>query len=181
MLQILKSVSLSPSLSLSLFVLFLILVCWTDLNESKIEVSLTLLLTSAFIFYNDCFVIWVKTNNWLAYMPGSQEQLKISCCMRSTEPPWPNDWVFVYELSGSGFESSCSHINTTVFNNWLKTKIKIKICRQWFSLYIETFWCFTKFSFHHNWNAARLLLISPVYTSWLTSFQTNGKLLKNWN
>ena len=22
---------------------------------------------------------------------------------------WPNGWVFVYELSGSGFESSCSH------------------------------------------------------------------------
>ena len=24
---------------------------------------------------------------------------------------WPNDWVFVYELSGSGFESSCSERN----------------------------------------------------------------------
>ena len=24
---------------------------------------------------------------------------------------WPNGWVFVYELSGFGFESSCSHIN----------------------------------------------------------------------
>ena len=23
-------------------------------------------------------------------------------------PVWPNDWLFVYELSGSGFESSCS-------------------------------------------------------------------------
>ena len=22
---------------------------------------------------------------------------------------WPNGWVFVYELSGSEFESSCSH------------------------------------------------------------------------
>ena len=28
------------------------------------------------------------------------------------EPPvWPNGWVFVYKLSGSGFESSCSHLN----------------------------------------------------------------------
>ena len=26
-------------------------------------------------------------------------------------PIWPNGWVFVYELSGSGFESSCSHLN----------------------------------------------------------------------
>ena len=23
---------------------------------------------------------------------------------------WPNDCVFVYELSGSGFESSCNHL-----------------------------------------------------------------------
>ena len=26
-------------------------------------------------------------------------------------PVWPNIWVFVYELSGSGFECSCSHLN----------------------------------------------------------------------
>ena len=25
-------------------------------------------------------------------------------------PAWPNGWVFFYELSGSGFESSCSHL-----------------------------------------------------------------------
>ena len=26
-------------------------------------------------------------------------------------PVWLNGWVFVYELSGYGFESSCSHLN----------------------------------------------------------------------
>ena len=26
-------------------------------------------------------------------------------------PAWPNGWVFVYELSDSGFESSCSHLH----------------------------------------------------------------------
>ena len=26
-------------------------------------------------------------------------------------PVWPNCWVFVYELNGSGFESSCCHVN----------------------------------------------------------------------
>ena len=26
-------------------------------------------------------------------------------------PPWLNGWMFVYELSGCGFESSCSHLN----------------------------------------------------------------------
>ena len=27
-----------------------------------------------------------------------------------SNPVWPNGWVFDYELSGSGFESSCSHL-----------------------------------------------------------------------
>ena len=27
-------------------------------------------------------------------------------------PVWSNGWVFVYELSGSGFESSCSDLNS---------------------------------------------------------------------
>ena len=27
---------------------------------------------------------------------------------------WPNGWVFVYKLSGSGFESSCIHLNFTL-------------------------------------------------------------------
>ena len=29
----------------------------------------------------------------------------------STQPVWLNGWVFVYDLSGCGFESSCSHLN----------------------------------------------------------------------
>ena len=31
--------------------------------------------------------------------------------VRYLNPVWPNGWVFLYELSGSGFESSCSHLN----------------------------------------------------------------------
>ena len=26
-------------------------------------------------------------------------------------PVWPNGWVFIYELSGCGFEARCSHLN----------------------------------------------------------------------
>ena len=33
-------------------------------------------------------------------------------------------------------------------------------------------WCFTKFSFHHNWNNVRLLLMSMVYTGCLTNCRT---------
>ena len=29
-------------------------------------------------------------------------------------PVWPNGWLFVYELSGSGFESSCSHLKCAI-------------------------------------------------------------------
>ena len=39
-------------------------------------------------------------------------------------------------------------------------------------IYFETFWCFTKFSFHYKWNDARLLLTSMVNTCCLTSCRT---------
>ena len=32
-------------------------------------------------------------------------------------PVWPNGWAFIYELSGSGFESSCSQ-STLNFKDW---------------------------------------------------------------
>ena len=38
--------------------------------------------------------------------------------------------------------------------------------------HLVTFLCFKKFFFHHNWNAARLLVINMVYTSWFTSNRT---------
>ena len=44
------------------------------------------------------------------------------------------------------------------------------------SWFFETFRCFTKFSFHHKWNNGRLLLISMVYTSCLTSCRTTSPL-----
>ena len=40
-------------------------------------------------------------------------------------PVWPNGWVFVYELSGSGFESSCSHLK--IFQKKKKKEKKRKI------------------------------------------------------
>ena len=45
----------------------------------------------------------------------------------------------------------------------------VKGTLQSFSWYFETFWCFTKFSFHQKWNNAPLLLINMVYMScWTT-------------
>ena len=32
----------------------------------------------------------------------------------TTWPVWLNGWVFVYDLSGCGFQCSCSHLNFTI-------------------------------------------------------------------
>ena len=56
--------------------------------------------------------------------------------------------------------------------NWSKMFSKL----QSFSWYFKNFWCFTKFFFHQKWNSARLLLTNTVYTSCLTSCQTNQDL-----
>ena len=37
---------------------------------------------------------------------------------------WLNARVFVYKLSGSGFESRCCHIKKTTFNNIINIEIK---------------------------------------------------------
>ena len=65
-----------------------------------------------------------KLSKWLScalstYLYGAFD------CMHHTDkywehssiiwPIWPNGWVFVYELSSSGFESSCSHLKTSDF------------------------------------------------------------------
>ena len=36
-------------------------------------------------------------------------------------PVWPNGWVFVYELSGFGFESSCSHLKELQIKHFRST------------------------------------------------------------
>ena len=41
---------------------------------------------------------------WLVWLNGYMASL-------ANWPVWLNGWVFVYELSGCGFESSCSHLN----------------------------------------------------------------------
>ena len=43
---------------------------------------------------------------------------------------------------------------------------------QSFYYHSETILCFNKFSFHHKWNDAQLLLINKVYMNCLTSCPT---------
>ena len=56
---------------------------------------------------------WTRTQNHLVRKRTlntqlCSEYLSIWCIWRTV---WPNAWVFVYELSGSESESSCSHLN----------------------------------------------------------------------
>ena len=49
--------------------------------------------------WSDCN--WIRTHNHLVH--------KRTLNHLAIWPAWLNGWVFVYELSGCGFESSCSH------------------------------------------------------------------------
>ena len=40
------------------------------------------------------------------------------CCWTHNRPAWLNGWVFAYELSGCGFESSCSYLNSGGISNF---------------------------------------------------------------
>ena len=59
---------------------------------------------------------------------------------------------------------------------WKNIRIFLILGLQSLSEYFETFWCFTKFSFHHKWKYARLLLRKMVYTNCFTSCQTTSDL-----
>ena len=38
---------------------------------------------------------------------------------------WLNGWVFVYELSGCGFESRCCHLIATGLSDFHKIKVRV--------------------------------------------------------
>ena len=56
---------------------------------------------------------------------------------------WPNVWVFVYELSGSGFESSCSQATECglkAYVTWQEYTVSRmdQIARKWNSIHINS-------------------------------------------
>ena len=63
---------------------------------------------------------WTRTQNHL-FHKRVPDMIRIYSQMHRTDrysqhssiiwPVWPNGWAFVHELSGCGFESSCSHLN----------------------------------------------------------------------
>ena len=96
---------------------------------------------AAFFSVSDCN--WTRTHDHLTRK-------------RTFYPVWLNDWVFVYELSGCGFESSCSYLNFK-FRACFKQGVPWHSCdfRVW--IHFETRTC-------HNKN------IKPVSFSVLSFF-----------
>ena len=47
-------------------------------------------------------------------------------------PVWPNGWVFVSELSGFGFKSSCSHLSSLDVADILDQPLMTRFGKKWF-------------------------------------------------
>ena len=56
---------------------------------------------------------WTWTENHLVCKRTLNHLAKLAI---SLQPVWPNGWVFFYELSGSEFKSSCSHLTNYMVN-----------------------------------------------------------------
>ena len=80
-----------------------------------------------------------------------------------------NSWAYTCTLCMQ-FVASCSHFaRCTVSYKFFHSKsIELTII----FIIFETLWCFIKYSCHHKWHDAWLLLINMVYTSCLTSCRT---------
>ena len=62
------------------------------------------------IFLHSLFQGWEKQAKWLSCVVSTYLYNAFDCMFLSCQVSL-NGWVFVYELSGCGFKSSCSHLN----------------------------------------------------------------------
>ena len=71
--------------------------------------------------YQSCFKLMIMTMGSFISInfieTGLEPRTTYSINKHSTI--WPNGWVFIYKLSGSGLKSSCSHLNFR-FRAWFK-------------------------------------------------------------
>ena len=63
------------------------------------------------------YKVWIHSETRTWHDKNIQSNAPYSQHSSIIWPAWLNGWVFVYELSGCGFESSCSHIANISFNN----------------------------------------------------------------
>ena len=87
---------------------------------------------------------WTQTQNHLVRKRTLNHLAELDkLAMWPNWPVWPNGWVFVYELSGSGFES-CSHLNRWLYK-WLLSRVPLFITKKatnflkgWFFFLVQT-------------------------------------------
>ena len=85
---------------------------WNPLQSLKLQISRALVLGKEFLdiqatiecgFNLKCVRDMIITYNQMHRTYKYSQHSSIIC------PVWPNGWVFLYKLSGCGFESHCSH------------------------------------------------------------------------
>ena len=83
----------------------------------------------------------------------------------------PNN-CFIISLS-----KNCKNIDFSVTGTgWIKSiRVITKRLQSW-AWYLETFWYFTKSSFHNKWKEVWLLVINMIYTNCLTICQMNWEV-----
>ena len=82
-------------------------------NVLHLEVTLVILVPGNLVknSYQVSYINLFQINPFVKILvdPNNNKCYYIFCCY--IWPVWPNGWVFVYKLSGCGFESRCSRLN----------------------------------------------------------------------
>ena len=118
------------------------------------------------------FIPWVKKHqipergtflsSWLYNHPNALSQ---HCDLKKDH--WNSEYL-----------KSCPSQNKTLildildYCQFLSSSLEYEVYLLLWTWYFENFWYFTKFSFHHKWSEAWLLVINMVYMSCLTSCRT---------
>ena len=89
----------------SIFITVCCHLTYTFQSESTLYSSLNVKELLACWNWNFCDCNWNRTHNHLVHKWTLDHLAK---------PFWQNSWVFIYKLSGPGFQSSCSH-STFIF------------------------------------------------------------------
>ena len=66
--------------------------------------------------------LWNAYVKWQEHTVKCTAKISTQSAAQSFRPVWPNGSVFVYKLSGSGFDYSCSHLNSCYKSNIAKIK-----------------------------------------------------------
>ena len=84
-----------------------------QLQSLKLHISRLLSISSSLTFRQ----LWSADSLWSAYLtlPENTVKCTVHICTRNIAQSFdqfgPNGWLFIYELRGSTFQSTCNHLN----------------------------------------------------------------------